>query len=663
MELNIHSFQDSQENKNTKKLINFQNYIESSLKISQIENKENDQTKKFDTINSYNFDSIINNNHRKNNIKKIKNKLTKKDLNNIPIPIFSCIYCSNEIIAFRHFISQKLYDKYFLMTSIFDIKLMDKIIKINPFVENYQNYPIINIILKSTEFIRGYYKKKEIKFFFKNNNFDIKCKENNINIAKTLMQKLENKIKKNKNNNKYNQNKLLFDDYKSSYQKINNNSTFANSNLTNNKNSITNTAFAGSFPNFGLSSSLNNNNENFNNINNNNINIYFNPNNIMGSIVEKIEKNEESNAETEEKFLDILDKQNNSNNKRNKIKISFEEKIYDIWNPDITLISEEEDNKLINIFSERNIRQIKRVKNLSYKNKKTFKGNECIINNNKNIINYNNETKAEKKIINGRNIFSPYLNNNLKKKNLMDLINTKYRRNFHIEPLLPKQKFFTRDANLNENYNNIYLINNIQSTKFKESYNNNNLSEGKPKIQRNLLRLLNSKSDIIKNLSKNNSSKLIRKTNPSRDHISQILKKKNYTLNNFFDVNSKIINQKNKNIYDTLIKKKNSEINLYLDLNNRKIDSLSKFLILTNRSSLNPSLKEKDMPTSLPNINSNLSPIYNYKYKNNEIKINNQKKKFRIKNNFRKINSNYFLQNRCISLSRPSLKSGILNIK
>ena len=49
-----------------KNKLNFENYTYSSLKLSKIENKENDeQTKKFDSINSYNFDITSNINKKK----------------------------------------------------------------------------------------------------------------------------------------------------------------------------------------------------------------------------------------------------------------------------------------------------------------------------------------------------------------------------------------------------------------------------------------------------------------------------------------------------------------------------------------------------------------------------------------------------------------------
>ena len=74
------------------------------------------------TIRKLSIESIqidLNNNSDK---KQIKKKLTKEDLNNIPLPVFSCIYCSNDIIAFRHLIQEIITNKYLFQTSVYDIR-------------------------------------------------------------------------------------------------------------------------------------------------------------------------------------------------------------------------------------------------------------------------------------------------------------------------------------------------------------------------------------------------------------------------------------------------------------------------------------------------------------------------------------------------------------
>ena len=356
--------------------INNEYFLESSLKLSEIENKENEQVKKLESINSYNFESIsinISKQKPKVNIKNIKKKITKEDLNNIPLPIFSCIYCSNEKISFNHLITEIIYDKYFLQTSIYDMKSLDEIIKIktNLYI-NMRNSPLINLVIKSTEFIRHYYNKNELNKIFESKKIK-KIYEENYNKAycvfiRKLKYKLMIKKRKDFSNNKTCRNKFfLFNDYKTSFQKQNiNNSSFTNDNLTTNKNSMTNTTGTIS-PNIHSSLSLNNNN----NDNGNNINICFNYNNAMESIMEKIEKNEESDGESEEKFINtILGESNHSTKRTEKNKISFENKYYDIWNPDITIINEEENepntNK-INLF-DKNVKKFKKI--IIFRNKK-----------------------------------------------------------------------------------------------------------------------------------------------------------------------------------------------------------------------------------------------------------------------------------------------------
>ena len=59
------------------------------------------------------------NNKRENLLnKKITKKITKEDLNNIPLPVFSCIYCSNEEISFKHLSLEIITNKYLFQSSL-----------------------------------------------------------------------------------------------------------------------------------------------------------------------------------------------------------------------------------------------------------------------------------------------------------------------------------------------------------------------------------------------------------------------------------------------------------------------------------------------------------------------------------------------------------------
>ena len=110
--------------------------FEKSLEISKIENKEEQIKQKngnednininMNDISDYSFitDNEIIDNEKKTN----KNKITKEELNNIPLPIFSCIYCCNEKISFNHLSNEIISNKYLFQTSIYDLKQLDILI-------------------------------------------------------------------------------------------------------------------------------------------------------------------------------------------------------------------------------------------------------------------------------------------------------------------------------------------------------------------------------------------------------------------------------------------------------------------------------------------------------------------------------------------------------
>ena len=635
--------------------INNEYFLESSLKLSEIENKENEQVKKLESINSYNFESIsinISKQKPKVNIKNIKKKITKEDLNNIPLPIFSCIYCSNEKISFNHLITEIIYNKYFLQTSIYDMKSLDEIIKIKTnLYTNMRNSPLINLVIKSTEFIRHYYNKNELNKIFESKKIK-KIYEENYNKAycvfiRKLKYKLMIKKRKDFSNNKTCRNKFfLFNDYKTSFQKQNNNSSFTNDNLTTNKNSMTNTTGTLS-PNIHSSLSLNNNN----NDNGNNINICFNYNNAMESIMEKIEKNEESDGESEEKFINtILGESNHSTKRTEKNKISFENKYYDIWNPDITVINDEENepntNK-INLF-DKNVKKFKKI--IIFRNKKDkiysanfiCKKNTC----DNNIINYNIKDNINKKLKeNNNNIFSSYINNNIKKKNLVNFINYKNRRRFNIVSIISKQQFSAKHKN---------LLDILATQRSKGSFNNIFSSQRQyPKINKNLLDLL--KHNKIKDKNCKNNNKILKKSiSTTKRNLSQRINKKFISsgLSNYNSGTNKHISIFNK--FNDLSIRKRCSMNLELDINNKKLDKIPNNIKKSKSSIMNYSLKKVMGISSLPNLYFSLSPI-------NKIKIN-PNKKIRIKNNSRRINSYNFLQTRFYSLNNSHIKTGIFSV-
>ena len=655
---------------------NLENILESHLKLSEIEKKEND-TIKFDSISSIkNFDFIKNNNqidNKKINLKRNIKKLTIEDLNNIPLPIFSCIYCSNEKIAFNHLINSNLSNKYFLQTSIYDMKILDKIIKINPIVDQWnKNSPLLDVIIKNSEFIRRYYNKSELIGIYKTQIMTKIYKPYIKKNKKSIMKKLKVKSIKKRNREfnifKSNSNKIFFsNDYKPSFQKINNNnSTFLNDNLITNKNSLTNTNCVSSSPNRGLSFSSNNNiNDNIN-MNNNNINIGLNQNNIMQSIMEKKEVNEESECETEEKFLDILDNQINLKRKINKNNIRFEDNYYDIWNPRITTINEEENDeqnfKNHNRLREKNNKEIKKLLNLIHEmnrlSKININKNKDFFQNKKNKNGYykinNNENEIHKKIKKyNNNIVIPSISNIINKRNIKNFNNNNEKRKSIIES--PSIDNYFSNINLNlknlKNKDYLYLLNSIKYSQNKEKYNNLFWIQ-KQNGYKKIFNILKPRKDNYKHIiiNKRRQNKLVLQSTLSLNKYSSNRSKSNLTSINFHESERNSIKNKSIAIQKDLTLRNNNELNLQTGFNYKEINKLSSYIKIPYNSRLNSSKgiplkglkslvdRDKDEFVSLPNLNLKISPI-NKLNKNNRIIKSYQNKKILFENNLRKINS------------------------
>ena len=655
---------------------NLENILESHLKLSEIEKKEND-TIKFDSISSIkNFDFIKNNNqidNKKINLKRNIKKLTIEDLNNIPLPIFSCIYCSNEKIAFNHLINSNLSNKYFLQTSIYDMKILDKIIKINPIVDQWnKNSPLLDVIIKNSEFIRRYYNKSELIGIYKTQIMTKIYKPYIKKNQKSIMKKLKVKSIKKRNREfnifKSNSNKIFFsNDYKPSFQKINNNnSTFLNDNLITNKNSLTNTNCVSSSPNRGLSFSSNNIiNDNIN-MNNNNINIGLNQNNIMQSIMEKKEVNEESECETEEKFLDILDNQINLKRKINKNNIRFEDNYYDIWNPRITTINEEENDeqnfKNHNRLREKNNKEIKKLLNLIHEKNRLSKininKNKDFFQNKKNKNGYykinNNENEIHKKIKKyNNNIVIPSISNIINKRNKKNFNNKNEKRKSIIES--PSIDSYFSNINLNfknlKNKDYLYLLNSIKYSQNKEKYNNL-FSIQKQNGYKKIFNILKPRKDNYKHIiiNKRRQNKLVLQSTLSLNNYSSNRSKSNLTSINFHESEKNSIKNKSIAIQKDLTLRNNNELNLQTGFNYKEINKLSSYIKIPYNSRLNSSKgiplkglkslvdRDKDEFVSLPNLNLKISPI-NKLNKNNRIIKSYQNKKILFENNLRKINS------------------------
>ena len=469
-----------------------ENLNESSIQKIDIDNIQID-------LNNQN-NNIININDENKKSKKIR---TKDDLNNTPLPIFECLYCTNEKIVFKHFSNEILSNKYLLQTSVYDINDLNKLILNKRLInKDDRNEKLLNIIIKNTEYIKLYMLKEKSKLYFKSNIFKILCQKNEIDNHLLFKHKIEdsivrkkkdfyfkrgiNKIPKNSMNNKglFNSTNSMINNFNAlsglvePVQQIN-----ANNNAKNN---------------FTIAT-CSNNSINFNSLslNNNEFNCYKDNNNMLDCVVEKIEKNDESVNYVDDKdyIMDFF--RFDLSRKITKKDINWEKKYYDIWNPNISSdyddndyeedlntnnINEENKNKSININMDNKllIKNKNINKSMGYIKYNVSKNNQLIFTSNKNKakktnkIKYNNDICKNKKnftninstdkSINSNKISITNNNKNISKdnssmKNFKNL--TKHStQSIFVNKSHDLNKFSNKSINQYYNYNNNYFNNN-----------------------------------------------------------------------------------------------------------------------------------------------------------------------------------------------------------
>ena len=245
-------------------------------------------------------------------------------------------------------------------------------------------------------------------------------------------------------------------------------------------------------------------------------------------------KSEKIGFNSERKYLDALREERHYLKKSN---IIFDDKTYDIWNPNITLISqknEEIQNK--NFFYNINENQMDKKLRLSKIKKKFCKIN--FINQDKKACNYepnyNNVyiyNKSAKEEIN----FPSY--NNRQKRNVIDFF--KIGEN---KCLFKSQFLKNQSINFDKNMN---LINKIYTSRNRN--NNKFLAE---KITTKSLLFLSNLSDKDKNNNKIYLKKLISKSLSPVNNFPYIHKKKKFSSK--FDMNLNDIKYKNRYIRNNL---------------------------------------------------------------------------------------------------------------
>ena len=530
--------------------------FEKSFELSKIEildeiykQKTNDEVNNINDISDYSFDKENNKKNSKEKKIKKKKKIKKEELNNIPLPIFSCIFCCNEIVSFRHLSNEIISNKYLFQTSIYDIKQLDFLIsgKINKKIDNDK---LLDIILNNFENIKEFINGDKINNFFKSKKFKTRCEYNKLLIKNKFRTKFEEKVNKKKKDFYF---KEIKGTYKISKNSLNNKCLFNTNSLINNYSSL-----AGLIPkeselihnlaekqNNSITSSHLSNINIHGNMNKNEIGLIGKDNNkhYVENIVEKIDKNVESD------IFDFLG-ENDLKRKINKKDIEWEDTYYDINNP---IIKDDEINNQL-FLEEDNILEI--INQRENKNKN---------NHNKNIYNIHNTINNIKSITinseNKSNIKMSIFNNSksLASTNTSSNIIMKDKENKTLSIFINKNKMLNIENNsaLSPRHKNIILKNltksskkDVESNRFKKIFGNGN----------SFLDLKN----IHKKISFNHTLNIYRDLN----ECSNI---KNKHINR--DIVLSNLNIKEKNLLDYNIDKNMNKINNYkykLILDNNK---------------------------------------------------------------------------------------------
>ena len=536
--------------------------FEKSFELSKIEilddiykQKTDDEVNNINDISDYSFDKENNKKNSKEKKIKKKKKIKKEELNNIPLPIFSCIFCCNEIVSFRHLSNEIISNKYLFQTSIYDIKQLDFLIsgKINKKIDNDK---LLDIILNNFENIKEFINSDKINNFFKSKKFKTRCEYNKLLIKNKFRTKFEEKVNKKKKDFYF---KEIKGTYKISKNSLNNKCLFNTNSLINNYSSL-----AGLIPkeselihnlaekqNNSITSSHLSNINIHGNMNKNEIGLIGKDNNkhYVENIVEKIDKNVESD------IFDFLG-ENDLKRKINKKDIEWEDTYYDINNP---IIKDDEINNQL-FLEEDNILEI--INQRDNKNKN---------NHNKNIYNKHNTINNIKSITinseNKSNIKMSIFNNSksLASTNTSSNIIMKDKENKTLSIFINKNKILNIENNsaLSPRHKNIILKNltksskkDVESNRFKKIFGNGNSSLDLKNIHKKIL--FNHTLNIYRDL---NECSNIKNKHINRDIVLSNLniKEKNLLDYNIDKNMNKINNYKYKLILDN--NKKNEILN------------------------------------------------------------------------------------------------------
>ena len=550
-EFNLSSLSNISENENKDFMNNIENKFNNNLSISSI-NYSNENSKEEEV------EIII-------QTEKKHKKRNKDELNLTPLPIFSCIYCSNDKIAFSHLSKEIFSEKYLFQTSNYDIQELNKLINDSLIEKDIQDDKLIKIIIENTEYFKKYFFFENSMNFFNSNQYKLFCVKNHNYINQYLNNKLENSINRKKNEQIFKEIKL-----------IPKNSNY-NKSLFNTTNSLVNNIAAFNIQENNINNNKNSSNisdSNFNSIslnydnysqNNNNIKL-LNVNSIgMDFIVENIDKDSE---EEEEDFLNFF--KFDLRRKINHDDINWEEKYFDIWNPIFS--DDENDNKLIN---RKNNIEVKFLINKNSSNSfqlnniNKYKNFNDSLHSNKRYLNLSNKERNKNKIktqqldkllndkvdyiqkinkVNIRNLINNNNNNNniynnyntlnktiLKIRDFSNEINSKNQGSTQYE-----SKFSNLSNNkysfFDKNQSNIFGVNSFNFN----SLLNLNLSQNYPLRLKKVLSINKNQNNQKKNFKikrkMENILDLINFENPKNPNLKVYNNKRNYILSNSFKI-------------------------------------------------------------------------------------------------------------------------------
>ena len=591
-------------------------------------------------------------------IKKKKLKLSKEDLNNIPLPIFSCIYCSNELISFKHFLNDILSKKYMLLTSIFDIQKLNMILSQKYLIDKYdENDKLEDIIIKNTEYIKKYYIYDESKNILSTcyddkTLFEIHQKKY-IEQVNNILNKI--KLKKSKKNiNKIPSLTKKYYHYYSFNSNVNNNSSINNLN-----NSI----------DVAVELNINNNNKKIIPFNINQTSSNLSASNFNSvSLINYFDNNLPKEKENRFKLDDIIEQiEKNSavedfsfdlNRKIKRSDIEWEKEYYNIWAPSIeSLISQNQyiptANK--NNFNQTFIKIQKSNNNTFYKKAKdnitTIKKRIARIPSRENEKMNNKGSKNKSKNISPNNIkiikkhtiahiFTHSNSKNYKRNILINLNDTPKLQNY-TQTKIKMYKFFKKG----NSHKNLMKISSNKSLNKKKKFNlnpinlfnsSNNLSKLKShKIMKNHIPLNISIINKSTNLMKKAKSKinLGKSLINNKNDIKEKTNRNKVNKNKFFSQNSSICSKKKIQkieLFNAIPKKVN-------ELKRNNINFKNKIIRNNTYQNLD-NIKEKSVIINIINDGSYDSPtrispkIKNAKIESKAIGVNNKINKSNLSN-------------------------------